>query len=204
VHGNAVNIDAIRRTIEARPPIAIDDEGKLRPAAVLVPFVPAASGGLDVLMIRRTDTLSLHAGQIAFPGGSRDQGDASTIATALRETEEELGIPASAIEVIGELDRVRTSSDFVVSPIAGYLGARPNAAPNAGEVAEVLYLPFELFLSERTMEIRDFEDPKTGFVRKGVIYYRHEGVVVWGATARILKRLVDRMLSAPTDGGPSA
>ncbi len=204
MHRRIVTVDEIRRTIEARPPIALDDEATLRPAAVLVPFVLAPDGGLDVLMIRRTDTLSHHAGQIAFPGGSKDAGDANAIATALRETEEELGIPRSAIEVIGELDPVRTSSAFVVSPIAGYLRARPNTSPNAGEVAEVLYLPFDLFVSGRTLEIRDLEDRETGTIRKGVIYYRHEAVVVWGATARILKQLVDRLISATTGAGPSA
>jgi 8-oxo-dGTP pyrophosphatase MutT (NUDIX family) len=141
-----------------------------RRAAVLVPFVEGET--LEVLFTRRTEGLGAHAGQISFPGGRIDAGDADELAAALRETEEELGIPRAEIEVLGELDGVVTSSSFSITPIAGLLRGRPVVRPSAREVAEVLYVPFSVFAS----------------VEEAV--YRHGEVTIWGATARIMRQLV--------------
>lgn len=177
-------IDAIRKLLSERTAVRVTREGSKR-AAVLVPFVSAESGVLEVLFTRRTAELGTHPGAISFPGGSIDPGDADEVAAALRETEEELGIAREAIEVLGELDGVFTSQPlFQITPIAAHLAGRPAMKPNAREVAEVLFVPFELFLSEETLEI--FDTP----VRKGVISYRFGETQIWGATARILHQLV--------------
>lgn len=186
------SVDDIRRAIALRAPEQLD-RAELRRAAVLVAFVAREEGGLDVLLTKRAENTRTHAGQIAFPGGGTEPGDADAIATALRETEEELGIPARAIEVLGELDPVVTSSNYAVTPIAGLLASRPDVRANTTEVAAVYFLPFERFVSEETMEIADVVEP--GRTRKDVIFYRFGDVTVWGATARILKKLTGRLRS---------
>ena len=94
--------------------------GGLSPAAVLIPVV-MRDEGLSVLLTRRSPRLRHHGGQISFPGGRQDPGDENLIATALRETEEELGIPARLIEVIGTLNPLNTVSRFEVLPVLGLL-----------------------------------------------------------------------------------
>src|SRR4029079_6096255 len=91
---------------------------------------------------RRTDHLPTHAGQISFPGGSADPGDADPAATALREAQEELGIPVADVTVLGTLPGVLTVvSNYLITPVIGRAAARPAFAPNPGEVAEVIELP---------------------------------------------------------------
>lgn len=178
-----MELPAIRAYLSNRTAVHPDIAGR-RQAAVLVPFVSAENGVLEVLFTRRAEALGTHPGQISFPGGSIDPGDASPVAAALRENEEELGIAPSEVEVLGELDGVITSSNFRIIPIAGHLRGRPSMKPNAREVAEVLFIPFEIFAGESTMEIIDLP------ARNGVIFYRYGELSVWGATARILRQLV--------------
>jgi 8-oxo-dGTP pyrophosphatase MutT (NUDIX family) len=179
-----MDLAAIRALLANRTAVRLALAGSRR-AAVLVPFISAESGVLEVLFTRRTADLGSHPGQISFPGGSIDEADADEVAAALRETEEELGIATNEIEVLGELDGVVTSgSKFQITPIAGHLRGRPKMKPNAREVAEVLFVPFEVFESESTMEIADIPE------RKGVITYRYGEVAIWGATARIMHQLV--------------
>src|SRR5437868_6637624 len=111
-----------------------------RQAAVLLLLYPAPDGGPELIVFtRRTDHLPTHAGQISFPGGSADPGDPDPAATALREAEEELGIPAADVTVIGTLPGVLTVvSNYLITPVIGRATARPAFAPNPGEVAEVI------------------------------------------------------------------
>lgn len=178
-----MDLPAIRAYLSNRTAVHPDSMGK-RQAAVLVPFVTAENGVLEVLFTRRTEELGTHPGQISFPGGSIDPGDANPTAAALRENEEELGIAPAEVELLGELDGVVTSSNFRITPIAGHLRGRPRMKPNAREVAEVLFIPFAVFAGETTMEIIDLPN------RNGVIFYRYGELSVWGATARILRQLV--------------
>src|SRR5207245_6296875 len=105
-----------------------------RPAAVLVPLV-ARAGGLALLLTERTADLPSHAGQVSFPGGKMDAADADAAACALREAEEELGLPAHSAEVLGGLDDVPTPTGFVISPVVGLLATDPPLRPNPAEVA---------------------------------------------------------------------
>lgn len=166
----------------------MDGEPDMRRAAVLVPFVTTEDGTLEVLLTRRAAELGTHAGQISFPGGRIDPTDRDATAAALRECEEELGIRAPEIEVLGELDHVVTAgSRFQVTPIAGHLRGRPVMTPSPSEVAEVLFIPFASFVEEKTMELVDLPQ------RSGVVFYRFGEVTVWGATARILRQLTQAL-----------
>ena len=104
-----------------------------RPAAVLVPLV-CRSAGLSVLLTERTAHLTSHAGQVAFPGGRTEPSDASPVATALRETEEEIGLHRSHIEVLGAMPQYLTGSGFVVTPVVGLV----EAAAQHGRIIEAI------------------------------------------------------------------
>jgi 8-oxo-dGTP pyrophosphatase MutT (NUDIX family) len=162
-----------------------------RPAAVLIPFYAGPEPTL--IFTVRTDTLSSHKGQIAFPGGSIDADDPSPVHAALRETHEEIGLDPNLVTVVGELDTMPTYvSGYLVTPVVGWLDAKPELKPNPAEVAEVLEIP----LSELTDEIR--REP--GFSHAGATYPTEAWVwrdyVIWGVTARLVRMLLERLADA--------
>src|ERR1043166_761974 len=103
-------------------------------AAVLIPIFPTAEG-LSVLFTVRTNEVETHKGQISFPGGMNDPSDADAVQTALRETEEEIGIMKNEVQVIGTLDDHPVPSRFIITPVVGFLKKRPHYTPNPKEVA---------------------------------------------------------------------
>ena len=125
-------------------------EGELiaRPAAVLVPLVQRDEG-LHVILTRRTDHLSDHAGQISFPGGRQEDHDNTLEETALRETEEEIGLARVHIELVGRLDDYYTVTGYQVTPVVGVITPPFDLAPDAHEVAEVFEVPLEFILEPR-------------------------------------------------------
>ena len=155
-------------------------------AGVLLPLV--ASSRPSLIFTRRSEHLSRHAGEISFPGGLQHEEDASLEATALRETEEELGIPRSAVEVIGALAPVHTFvSGILIVPFVGVLSERPVLSPNADEIADVLeYTLEELAAAEDVVEF-----PADGHVYRGFAYEMGANTI-WGATAKILHEMLDR------------
>ena len=159
-----------------------------RMAGVLVP-VYARDGEPYLLFTRRSPTLSTHSGQISFPGGSRDPGDATLADTALREAHEELGIPPERVRVLGSLTPVFTVvSNFLITPVVGWMGDdRISLAPNPHEVAEVIEAPLAALADPGIFHEEDW-------VRAGrphaVYFYDHGAYRIWGATARILHELL--------------
>jgi 8-oxo-dGTP pyrophosphatase MutT (NUDIX family) len=154
-------------------------------AAVLVPIVE----GRDpwVVFTRRTDDLPRHAGEISFPGGLTHAGDATPRDTALRETEEELGLSPDEVDVLGALPPVHTFvSAILIVPFVGVLPPRPTFAPNAGEIAEVLQYPLaRLAEAEGEVELPRGEHTYRGFA------YPMQDNTIWGATAHILHSLIE-------------
>lgn len=161
----------------------------LRPAAVLVPVIERAAG-MQLLLTKRSPTLKHHPGQIAFPGGKVDAADAGPLSAALREAEEEIGLPRAEVEVVGALDPHETITGFAVSPFLGMVSEsfRPSADP--GEVEEVFEVPL------------DFVTDPANFQIQGRIWQRqmrHYYAVpygpyyIWGATARMLRALAERV-----------
>lgn len=156
-----------------------------RPASVLVPLV-RREPELTVLLTQRTEDMPSHAGQIAFPGGRRQAEDVDATATALRETEEEVGLTRDFIEVIGPVDQYRTGTGYEITPIVGMVapGFTPRADPR--EVADVFEVPLAHFLDERNHRI----DSRVWQGRERRYYAMPYGErYIWGATAGMLKNL---------------
>jgi 8-oxo-dGTP pyrophosphatase MutT (NUDIX family) len=138
----------------------------------------------------RTDHLPTHAGQVAFPGGRRDSGDADAIDTALRESEEEIGLPRSLVKPLGFLDCFETISGYSVTPVVAHIAEHAVLYPAPDEVAEVFEVPLGFFLEPAnlrryTMEFRGR--------RREMVEFVHGGHRIWGATAAMLLNLLRRM-----------
>ncbi len=160
----------------------------LVPAVVLVPIVLHTAPG--ILLTVRTDSLSTHAGQVSFPGGRIERGDADPIAAALRETEEEIGLPPNLVEVIGVLPEHLTGTGYRITPVLGLVQPPPALRPDPREVAHVFELPLSVLLDEAAprRERREFR----GRMREYWVV-PHPEQYIWGATAAILVNL-GRML----------
>lgn len=158
----------------------------LVPAAVLVPLV-FRDEGLSVLLTQRTAHLAHHPGQISFPGGRGEPEDANAVATALREAEEEVGLPPSQVEVAGRLDDYVTVTGFRVVPVVGFLTPPLALAPDTFEVADIFEVPLAFILDPANHQ-RHFRITPTGEKRH---YYAipFEGRYIWGATAGMLINL---------------
>ncbi|MBT0957675.1 CoA pyrophosphatase [Alphaproteobacteria bacterium KMM 3653] len=161
----------------------------LRPAAVLLP-IEIADTGPRLWLTRRSAQLRHHPGQIAFPGGKRDEGDVDLVATALREAEEEIALPRRSVEILGALPCHETVTGFSVTPILGLVTKPFTPRCEFGEVAEVFSVPLHHALDEGRFVIE-------GRMWKGVRrrYYAvpYGPYYIWGATARILRSLADRV-----------
>jgi 8-oxo-dGTP pyrophosphatase MutT (NUDIX family) len=156
-----------------------------RPAAVLVPLVNRVAG-ITVLLTQRTADMPSHAGQVSFPGGRRQAEDADATATALRETEEEVGIAARFIDVIGAVDLYRTGTGYEITPIVGIVKPGFTIRADPREVADVFEVPLEHFLDEVNHKINSRQ--YQGRERR---YYAmpYGERYIWGATAGMLKNL---------------
>lgn len=168
------------------------DDRPLRPAAVLVGLVQRPQG-VHVLLTRRQDGLTHHAGQISFPGGRVDEGDADAVRTALRETEEEVGIGSEAIRPLGRIEPLATVSRFAVQPIVARLQPDYRLRLHEGEVSVAFELP--LALAMRADAWRPYRRiPDLGIDMTALDYQGH---TIWGATAMILQRLLQRLRGLP-------
>lgn len=164
-----------------------------KPAAVLVPLV-VRDGGLRLLLTERQPHLRKHAGQIAFPGGRIDAGDADAVAAALRETQEETGITPAFVEPLGFLDTYLTSTNYLVVPVVAVLQPGFTAVPHEAEVKDVFEVPLGFLMNPAHHErhSRDWQ----GHVR---YYYAMpwQGRYIWGATAGMIRNLYRRMYETP-------
>ena len=159
----------------------------LTPAAVLVPLVTRPDG-LSVLLTQRTQHLAAHAGQIAFPGGKQETSDADAVDAALRETEEEVGLPRDHVEVVGRLDTYVTSTGFEVTPVVGLVRAPYPVKLDPFEVAELFEVPLDFILDPANR--RRGQRERNGAIRHYFIY-DYRGHEVWGATAAMLVNLAE-------------
>jgi 8-oxo-dGTP pyrophosphatase MutT (NUDIX family) len=158
-------------------------------AAVLVPLFLAADGALHAVFTERRADLRSHAGEISFPGGRRDDTDTDLQATALRECHEELGLAPDAVEIVGALRPTPTFvTDYAIYPFVGLIEPGFAWVPQEREVARVLELPLDAVRAGHG---------KRRLVRRGVPFrtdtYETGGHLIWGATARIVADLLDRI-----------
>jgi len=161
----------------------------LRSAAVLVPIVERAEP--TVLFTLRTDHLPTHAGQVCFPGGRVHDDDRGAVATALRETHEEIGVTPDHIEVLGFLDPYDTGTGYSVIPVVGFVHPDHRLAPNMDEVAEVFEVPLEFLLDPANRALKQRARANGAMMETYEIAFgRH---TIWGATAQMVVSLAEKL-----------
>lgn len=175
--------------LERRPPLRPPAGRPGRPAGVLVLLFPDERGAARVVLTERTSRDGHHSGEVSFPGGKAEAGDADIVATALREAEEEVALDAVAagVRIVGLLNRFWIPvSDFEVTPVVAVAARRPSLSASPAEVARIVEPPMARFLPGAPIEIveRTIRDWP---LRYGA--YDIDGLSVWGATARILSQL---------------
>lgn len=185
----ALAADGGSSDFDLNPNVVLPENRVLRPAAVLIAVHDGARGP-EVILTKRSSALKHHPGQIAFPGGKKDETDPNLAQTALREAQEEVGLPMAHVEVLGEMPGHETVTGFQVSPIVAWIHTDFSAAPEPGEVDEVFRVPLSHVLDARNFQVQS---------RRWRGERRHYYVVpfgpyyIWGATARILRGFADRM-----------
>ena len=164
------------------------DGGPPTAAAVLVPVVDRPEP--TVILTERPTTMRTHAGQISFPGGRIDPGDGGPVAAALREAEEEIGLPRHLVDVIGVADTYRTITGFEVTPVVGVVPPDLDLAPHPGEVADMFEAPLD-FLLDPARQVAQ----KVDWQGRERVYYEivWEGRRIWGATAAMIVNLSRRL-----------
>jgi 8-oxo-dGTP pyrophosphatase MutT (NUDIX family) len=172
----------------------LDEEANaigITPAAVLVAVVDRAEP--TVILTLRPMTMRKHPGQISFPGGRIDPGDDGPVDAALREAEEEIGLPRSAVEIVGTADRYRTITGFEVTPVIGIVPPDVPLTPHPGEVEAVFEAPLSYLLDPAHQAVRTAE-----FRGKERSYFEidYEGRRIWGATAAMIVNLSRRLVLA--------
>lgn len=182
----------IKEVLSNRTPKLLEDQDALQKhGAVLIPLFKEG-GEYKVLFTKRTDTVETHRGQISFPGGRIDAGDRTLLDTALRETEEEIGLARDAVTVLGRADDAGTlSSNYIVHPFVGLIPYPYPFRLSSEEVKQLIKAPLSLFFDMEAILDVEYE---------GKIYrnlaYTCDGEVIWGATARIMRNLVEILREA--------
>jgi 8-oxo-dGTP pyrophosphatase MutT (NUDIX family) len=194
---DAVEAAAFRRELQddraLNPGLISHPSTSLRPAAVLVPLVdhpPGHPHGMTVLLTQRTAHLTAHAGQISFPGGRIEADDPDPESAALRETEEEVGLPRDRVRLIGRLDTYLTGTGFEITPVVGIVTPPFPLAIDPFEVAEAFEVPLSYILDRRNHER---VERQSGAHRRVFYVLPYEGRNIWGATAGILVNLAEVM-----------
>jgi 8-oxo-dGTP pyrophosphatase MutT (NUDIX family) len=189
--------DRLREALEkgrTRAPILLtgdvleENDGAIVPAAVLVAVVDRPQP--TVILTERPKTMRKHPGQISFPGGRMEPTDDGPIAAALREAEEEIGLPPDVVDVIGEADRYRTITGFEVTPVVGVVPPGLALTPHPGEVAGMFEAPLHFLLDPARQTVRTVE-----FQGRERCYYEivWEDRRIWGATAAMIVNLGRRL-----------
>ncbi|MBL4907017.1 MAG: CoA pyrophosphatase [Sneathiella sp.] len=164
-------------------------DGVYKPAAVLVPIVMRDETPM-VIFTKRASHLNNHAGQICFPGGRAEDEDASAVETALRESEEEIGLDPSFVDIVGSLSTYLTVTNYSVTPVVGFLAPGFELTPEVSEVAEIFEVPLDFLMDSKNHK------KHSGF-HNGVerFWYAmpYQDYYIWGATAGMLKDLSDRI-----------
>jgi 8-oxo-dGTP pyrophosphatase MutT (NUDIX family) len=159
----------------------------LRRAAVLIPIVRRPEG-LTVLLTQRTEHLTNHAGQVSFPGGRAEEDDSSPIETALRETQEEIGLMRRHVEIVGVLPDHVTASAYVVTPVVGLVTPPFDLTAESNEVAAIFEVPLRFLMDGMNHQRMSFELPDGGG-RRSFYAMPYERFFIWGATAGMLRNL---------------
>jgi len=169
----------------------------LKPAAVLM-LLFYDKGQYHVLFTERSDKVNFHKGQVCFPGGTPQPGDPNLLQTALRETEEEIGLRAEDVNILGELDdSVTFSTNYLISPFVAFIPYPYPFRANSKEVEQIFSVPLSALMGEANFSQGYYPTDD----RAGPGYaYEYEGHIIWGATARILKQFTELLRSGTESG----
>ena len=170
---------------DLNPDMALNQKSNFLEASVLIPVLTFKKN-LEILLTKRSTNLKNHPGQIAFPGGKKEKFDSSQIETALRETEEEVGLSQHLVEIIASLPTHKTATGFIIKPYIGIISQPFEETLRCGEVDEIFTVPFDHILNEENFSIQT--RTWNGSQRK---YYAvpYGPYYIWGATARIMLNL---------------
>jgi len=179
-------IDQIGKMLSSRERKVIHHPSLAR-AAVLVPLFNK-NGNCHLLFTKRTDLVKYHKGEISFPGGMVDEEDVSLEKTALREAFEEIGLKEADVQLIGGLDDIVTTTQFIVTPFVGLFPYPYPFETSSVEIAELIEVPLSFLLSGENCAEKEIN----WMGRKDLVYaYQYGKHTIWGATARILKQFLD-------------
>ena len=190
-----LNVESIKKTIDNLNKKAIKEPQRpsvgYKKAAVLIPFV-CDNGKWSLLYTLRSENLNKHSGQVSFPGGAMDPTDHSIIRTALRESNEEIGLQSDSIKIIGQMPDFLTNTDFIITPIVVSLDWPINLNISKNEVSKVFTIPVQWLRNQENWEERLYTHP-SGW-HGSVIFYKHyDGELLWGISAKITVELLKEL-----------
>ena len=185
IKSNLVKYGSCSSDFDLNPDMDLDQKFNFLEASVLIPILTFKKD-LEILLTKRSNSLKNHPGQIAFPGGKKDQIDSSPIETALRETQEEVGLNPKNVEIIASLPSHKTATGFVIKPYLGLINQPFSETLRQGEVDEIFTVPYEYILNEKNFSIKT---RKWNGLQRSYYVVPYGPYYVWGATARILLNL---------------
>ena len=185
IKSNLLKYGSCSSDFDLNPDMNLDQKFNFLEASVLIPILTFKKD-LEILLTKRSNNLKNHPGQIAFPGGKKDQSDSSPIETALRETQEEVGLNPKNVEIIASLPSHRTATGFVIMPYLGLINQPFSETLRQGEVDEIFTVPYEYILNEKNFSI---QTRKWNGSQRSYYVVPYGPYYVWGATARILLNL---------------
>jgi 8-oxo-dGTP pyrophosphatase MutT (NUDIX family) len=177
----------VKSRLARRAPREPLDQTDQRRSAVLVPLF-VRNGQLWILFTRRTETLEHHRGQISFPGGAQEEGDRSLLETALRESEEEIGIRRGDAVPLGSLSPMVTVTNFYVEPFVAAIPQPYVFRPQEAEIAEIIEAPVAALMDPAILETKPYPGRP-----EPILFYHYGAHTIWGATARMLAELLDAL-----------
>ena len=185
IKSNLLKYGSCSSDFDLNPDMNLDQKFNFLEASVLIPILTFKKD-LEILLTKRSNNLKNHPGQIAFPGGKKDQIDSSPIETALRETQEEVGLNPKNVEIIASLPSHKTATGFVIKPYLGLINQPFSETLRQGEVDEIFTVPYEYILNEKNFSI---QTRKWNGSQRSYYVVPYGPYYVWGATARILLNL---------------
>jgi 8-oxo-dGTP pyrophosphatase MutT (NUDIX family) len=185
---------ALQQALAEHEPRLVEAPGA-RPASVLMPLWEH-DDLVRVVFTKRNGSLPHHAGQISFPGGMAEADDPDSSYTALRETYEEIGVRPDEVEVVAQLDQVRTVTDFLVTPYVGLLPRETVFRTNPHEVDQLVVVPLSKVLDRERYRSTEINWNGLTFQQPAL---RHEGEIIWGATGRMLLNLLEVLGNRATE-----
>lgn len=168
--------------------------GEPIPAAVLIPLL-RSDGEWRLLFTRRNAALPEHSGQVSFPGGRADPGDISPVQTALRETQEEIGLHPNDVRILGQMRPYRTVTNYRVTPVVGIIPWPYPLRPAQDEVSRIFTIPLSWLAEEANYEVRLRELPQPHDPVRVIYYKPYDGEILWGASARMTINLIQLLKS---------